>query len=62
MGGEKTMYTRAGDESKGKIGVLKFSGRAARLECKKKPAANGCGTLVTQFRRGHKRVFGDIEP
>ena len=56
------MYTRAGDESKGKIGVLKFSGRAARLECKKKPAANGCGTLVTQFRRGHKRVFGDIEP
>lgn len=57
---ERAMYTQGRDGEGGKIGILKFW--VAR--CKKKPqrAANGCGTLVTQFRRGHKRVFGDIEP
>lgn len=57
---ERAMYTLGRDGERGKIGILKFW--VAR--CKKKPqrAANGCGTLVTQFRRGHKRVFGDIEP
>lgn len=53
------MYTHRG-KCKGKIGILKFW--VARCEKKPQPAANGCGTLVTQFRRGHKRVFGDIEP
>lgn len=52
---ERAMYTQGRDGEGGKIGILKFW--VAR--CKKKPqrAANGCGTLVTQFRRGHKRVF-----
>lgn len=58
-GGKGNVHTRE-RRGRGKIGILKFW--VAR--CKKKPqrAANGCGTLVTQFRRGHKRVFGDIEP
>ena len=56
----ETMYTRA--SLREKLAYWNSPGAAARWKKKPQPAANGCGTLVTQFRRGHKRVFGDIEP